>query len=46
MKSSSDEEEGGAKEGRLNHSSILPSRKDINLPSWSAAVFPGKVLSF
>lgn len=24
----------------------LPSRKDTNLPPWSAAVFRGKVLSF
>lgn len=33
-------------EGRLNHHSSLQSRKDTNLPPWSAAVFRGKVLSF
>lgn len=34
------------KEGRLNHHSSLQSRKDTNLPPWSAAVFRGKILSF
>lgn len=46
MKNCIDEEERKRATSCLNHSSTLLSRKDINLPPWSAAVFRGKALSF